>query len=318
MIDILAENGPLFLGSRLKRLGERLQADAARIVREAGFALQPAHMPLLAAIDRLGPLTVSQAVEALGVAQPTVTRSLTGLIDLGVVETKRAGSDQRHKTISLTAAGRAAVARCKPAVWTPIDAAAAALCDGLEGGLLAQLGMLESRLADRSLVERVAAIGARPGLRIREYDDTLAKDFHDITAEWVGGMFTIEENDRRIIEDPRGAIIDREGIICFVEADGIGIVGTCALIKIAEGCYELTKMGVRESARGRKAGEFLLAHVLARAVAMGIESLYLLTNARCEAAIHLYEKAGFVHDPEIKRIHGTRYARCDVAMRYPL
>ena len=51
---------------------------------------------------------------------------------------------------------------------------------------------------------------------------------------------------------------------------------------------------------------------------MGAEQLYLLTNRKCEAAIHLYEKAGFRHDAAIMARYGARYARCDVAMDYPL
>ena len=94
------------------------------------------------------------------------------------------------------------------------------------------------------------------------------------------------------------------------------MIGTCALRKEAEGVFELTKMGVREVARGLKAGEFLLVATLERASALGADTIYLLTNARCSAAIHLYEKLGFVHDPEIMARYGARYARCDVAMRY--
>ena len=75
-------------------------------------------------------------------------------------------------------------------------------------------------------------------------------------------------------------------------------------------------MGVRESARGLKAGEFLLAAVIQRAEELGADTLYLLTNARCAAAIHLYEKLGFQHDAEIMAKYGARYERCDVAMRY--
>lgn len=102
----------------------------------------------------------------------------------------------------------------------------------------------------------------------------------------------------------------------FVEAPDLGVIGACALIRIADGVFELTKMGVSERARGRKAGEFLPAAVLERARAMGVQTLDLLTNRRCAAAVHLYEKLGFVHDADIMAKYGARYARCDVAMRY--
>ncbi len=164
----------------------------------------------------------------------------------------------------------------------------------------------------------LAAGASAPPLEIVDFTDDLAPAFRAINAEWIEAMFTLEANDRAILEHPRASIVDRGGIIRFVRAGDLGVVGTCALIRIAPGVFELTKMGVRESARGRKAGEFLLAHVVTEARAMDLDRVYLLTSHKCEAAIHLYEKAGFVHDAQVMTDFGARYARCDVAMSLPL
>ena len=78
-------------------------------------------------------------------------------------------------------------------------------------------------------------------------------------------------------------------------------------------------MGVLASARGSGAGATLLGALIARARAMPcIDTFYLLTNRKAQAAIHLYEKAGFTHDAGIMARYGATYARCDVAMRFPL
>lgn len=154
------------------------------------------------------------------------------------------------------------------------------------------------------------------GLVIREFEDDLAQDFHDINAEWINAMFRLEDTDREVLQNPRERIIAPGGQILFVEAPGLGIVGACALQKTGASSFELTKMGVRESARGLKSGEFLLAAVIQRARELGADPLYLLTNAKCAAAVHLYEKLGFQHDAEIMAKYGARYERCDVAMRW--
>jgi GNAT superfamily N-acetyltransferase len=155
-------------------------------------------------------------------------------------------------------------------------------------------------------------------LILREYSDDLAQHFHDINAEWIEAMFVLETLDREVLQNPREKIIAPGGVILFVEAPGRGVVGTCALKPTGGGGYELTKMGVRESARGTGAGAFLLEAVIARARQIGADPLYLLTNRDCAAAIHLYEKLGFRHDAGIMADYGARYARCDVAMRYAL
>ena len=309
MNDIVREMGPVFLGSRLKRLAERMQAEAAIAITEAGLPCQPGHMALLAALAG-GAKSVSQLVAAVGTSQPGVTRALGQLTGMGLVSTVH-GSDQRQRLVSLTPEGESAYDRARETVWPRMGSAVESLLAGIPGDFLAQVGLIEEALAERPLLAR-----AQPTLVVREYSDDLAQDFHDINAEWIEAMFVLEPVDREVLQNPREKIIAPGGIILFVEAPGLGVVGTCALKPTGGGSYELTKMGVRESARGLGAGAFLLKAVIARGVEIGADPLYLLTNHTCEAAIHLYEKLGFRHDAGIMADYGARYARCDVAMRY--
>ncbi|OYY69248.1 MAG: MarR family transcriptional regulator [Sphingomonas sp. 28-63-12] len=287
-----------------------MQGDVSRIVAAAGLPIQPSQYPLLATLDRDGPMTIGQLVEAMGLSQPAVTRILARLAALDLVTIARIGRDQRQKTVTLSAQGTDMIARSKRDVWPRVESAVVDLCAGLTGPLIDQIAAIEAALLATPLDKRGA------GLVIRPFSDALAGDFHDINAEWIDTMFRMEETDRDVLRNPRARIIDAGGTILFVEAAGLGIVGACALQKTGEHQFELTKMGVRPSAQGRKAGEFLLAAIIAKAEAMGAETLYLLTNAICAPAIHLYEKLGFVHDAAIMRDFGARYARCDVAMRY--
>jgi DNA-binding MarR family transcriptional regulator/GNAT superfamily N-acetyltransferase len=313
MSDLLQDLGATFLGSRLKRLGERMQAGAAKVALDAGLPVQPAHMPLLAALDGRA-LTVGQLVQVVGVSQPGITRGIGQLVELGLVESQQ-GEDARQRAISLTPAGVAVLARAKVMMWPQVEAAVTALFGGKPEGFLAQIAAIEAALAETP-IEVLAARSSPQVLRIHEFSDALAGDFHDINAEWIQAMFKLEATDREVLENPRARIVDPGGVILFVEARGLGIVGTCALQKTGEHSFELTKMGVRESARGLKAGEFLLEAIIARAMQLAAEPLYLLSNAKCAAAIHLYEKLGFEHDAGIMATYGARYARCDVAMRY--
>lgn len=154
-------------------------------------------------------------------------------------------------------------------------------------------------------------------LSIVEFSDRLAPEFHRINVEWIQDLFTLEETDLYLLENPRETIVDRGGAILFVEDEQHRVLGTCALLRVDEGALELTKMGVSAEARGKKAGEFLLHAALRKARDLEAELLYLLTSTKCQAAIHLYEKVGFVHDARIMESYGARYARCDVAMSYP-
>ena len=152
---------------------------------------------------------------------------------------------------------------------------------------------------------------------IQPFTDALAPAFQAINAAWIADMFVIEPHDEHVLAHPRATIVDRGGVILFAVTAAGEPIGTGALMPTEPGAWELTKMGVLASARGTGAGTLLLDALLARARALpDCETLYLLTNHRCTAAIHLYEKAGFVHDAGIMARFGAVYARGDVAMRY--
>jgi DNA-binding MarR family transcriptional regulator/GNAT superfamily N-acetyltransferase len=311
-MDVLRELGPAFLGSRLKRLSERLQSGAARIAADAGLHAQPSHMPILAALEA-APLTIGQLVQAIGISQPGVTRSVGQLVALGLVKSRQ-GIDQRQRTISLTLEGERVLAQAKRNVWPKAEAGVRALLGEELDRFMKAVAKMEAALAVAPL--DVWSERAGSALTIREYTDDLAVHFRDINAEWINAMFRMEPTDQDVLDHPRERIIDAGGTILFVEARGLGIVGAGALMPAKDGGLELTKMGVRESARGLKAGEHLLAALIARAQTMDGDPFFLLTNTRCAAAIHLYEKNGFRHDAGIMARYGARYERCDVAMRY--
>lgn len=315
--DILKERPALFLGSRLKRLAERIQADVASVTMVAGLEIQPGQYSLLATLDGYGSQTIGELTASMQLSQPAITRTVSKLSQMGLVAIERLHKDQRHKTISLTLAGQEALATSKRLVWPHVEAAVEDVLIGLRDSFLHQIDIIEARLAERSLGDRMQMQSAK-GLRIHEFSDALAPLFHRINAQWIEAMYNMEPTDRDVLEHPQEKIIDKGGDILFVEADGLGIVGTCALQKTGENQYELTKMGVLEAARGRKVGEFLLKAMIDRARQKGAERLYLLSNQKSAAAIHLYEKLGFQHDAQIMQEFGARYARCNVAMLYPL
>jgi DNA-binding MarR family transcriptional regulator/N-acetylglutamate synthase-like GNAT family acetyltransferase len=311
--DTLADLGVTFLGSRMKRLADRLQTDAAATLQAMDLPIQPAQQPFLAVLRRQGPQTVGGVAQHLRISQPTATRAVQALIEQGLIAVSREGRDQRQKLLSLSAAGEALMDRLERELWPRVEAAAVSLCGGRHIALLEEIAGIEAELDRRSLVDRAMA----PAMTIRDFSNELAGAFYAINAAWISQMFALEENDVTLLENPRALIVDKGGAVLFAETPDLGVVGTCAIMKMKDGWFELTKMGVLEAARGRKVGEFLLAAAIERAKAMGVaDRLYLLTNRKCAAAIHLYEKLGFQHDAEIMALFGGRYERCDVAMRY--
>jgi DNA-binding MarR family transcriptional regulator len=153
-IDVVRDLGYLALGTRLRRLGERLQAQTQEILDAHELPIQAAQFPVLAAIDRLGSPSVGELAEAVGVTQPAATRAIGQLVEAGFVEISATKADQRRKAVVLTREGKRLVDTGKKRVWPLIEGAVANLCRGLSGSLLVQLAAVEDGLAAESLDRR--------------------------------------------------------------------------------------------------------------------------------------------------------------------
>jgi DNA-binding MarR family transcriptional regulator/N-acetylglutamate synthase-like GNAT family acetyltransferase len=316
--DGLAELGFLFLGSRMKRLAERMQADATKIFEAAGHGrLLPAFNVVLATLDRQGEATIGELGDLIGVSQPAITRTVSAMVEAGIVTNEAHEDDQRIKVVRQTDAGRRMAAHLKATAWRQIAEAARDLSvDAGNADILERLAAYEAKLAQKPLMQRT---GEKSGLSIVEFSDELATSFYDLNADWIRTMFAMEKADEEVLSNPRKHIISKGGAILFVrDAEG-EIIGTGALQPVGkDGDFEFTKMAVKARRRGEKAGEFLLVALIERARRMGVKKLHLLTNTKCEAAIHLYEKMGFAHSEQVMKKFAAKYERANVAMRYPI
>lgn len=159
--DIVRELGHLTLGTRLKRLGERLQAQTEVLLAQGGIGVPASHCPVLAALDRLGPLSVGELAQAVGISQPGISRILENLQSDGLIASRRPAGDKRLRAIELTKGGRELVARSKRLAWPRVESAVADACADASGSLLEQLSALEEALEEAPLQVRAARMPTR-------------------------------------------------------------------------------------------------------------------------------------------------------------
>ncbi len=150
------------------------------------------------------------------------------------------------------------------------------------------------------------------GVEIRRYQAGDDAAFRALNEAWIERQFGIEEKDRVTLGDPEGKILAKGGHI-FMVVDGDTPVGCCALLLLRPGVYEVAKMTVAESHRGRGLGRKVLAYAIEQGRTLGAKSLYLETNDSLLDAIHLYEELGFRHLPP-ERVTPSPYARANVFM----
>ncbi len=153
--DILKEKGYLTLGSRMRRIGERLQAETQKVMDHHGAPIQAAQYPILAALDENGPLSVNDLTKALVVKQPGVTRTVRQLEEQGLLTVRQNETDLRVRLVSLTDTGQSVVDHGRHTVWPLIAGCVAQIMEDAPDGLLDQLDHLEAGLEKTPFLNRL-------------------------------------------------------------------------------------------------------------------------------------------------------------------
>lgn len=143
-----------------------------------------------------------------------------------------------------------------------------------------------------------------------------AEAFKILNEEWIARLFTLEEKDRRTLNDPEREIVAKGGHVYLADVDGER-VGAVALLAYGDGDYELSKMAVAPYLRGKGVGRRLIEYTLQQARTLGARRVFLGSNSVLANAVHLYEALGFRHVPPTELPY-MGYARADVYMLYDL
>jgi putative acetyltransferase len=146
-------------------------------------------------------------------------------------------------------------------------------------------------------------------ITIKLYEDKYAADFRRINLEWLDKYNLTESHDLMVLDDPRGTIIDRGGII-YLAAAGDEIVGSAALMKEEEGVYEFAKMAVTPAWQGKGISRLLIDACMQTARDWKAKKLTLFSNSQLTTAISLYQKYGFRH----VKVEHSPFATADVKM----
>jgi GNAT superfamily N-acetyltransferase len=147
-------------------------------------------------------------------------------------------------------------------------------------------------------------------MSIIPYHKQHAQAFKDLNIEWLETYFYVEPYDLEVLSNPDTYIIDKGGHI-FFSMKNEKVTATVALMKIEENVYELTKMAVDKTMRGRGIGQLLIHHCIDFARKNKFNKLVLYSNTKLENAIYIYKKWGF---EEIELESSSSYERANIKM----
>jgi len=315
-MDFIEELGLLALGTRLKRLGERMQADVGRALAERGVQMGARWGPLFQLLARNGPMSVVDAAGCLGLTHPAVSQFSKEMLKAGLVTSHAHPHDERKRVLRISSMGKRIDRRIEP-LRRDVRSAIQELLGATSPELLKSLWAIERALDARSLYERIQSIaqtGESERVKIVGYAPKYRRAFKKLNLEWIDRYFGHEDLDRIVLSDPHNQIIRPGGAVFFAVSKGEAI-GCCALLKHDRATYELCKMAVTPRAQGRGTGERLARAAIDKARSLKALRVVLETHHTLASALRLYERLGFVKKKPIGKLH---YDRTDVYMELPL
>jgi DNA-binding MarR family transcriptional regulator/GNAT superfamily N-acetyltransferase len=309
--------GKKAIGSRLRMLTDRITEDAAGIYNLYNIDLQPKWFPVFYTLSQGEEKTITGIAQEIGHSHPSVSKIIAEMIAKDLVKERKDGTDGRRNMVSLSGKGRAYTDQIQQQ-YEDVEAAIEAISSQATQDLWKAIEEWEYLLEQKSLLRRVSEqkkSRESKDVEIVDYSTKYATAFRDLNEQWISTYFKMEQADYKSLDDPEGYILRNGGQI-LVALYNNEPVGVCALIKMNDGehDFELAKMAVSPSARGKNIGWLLGQSALERARELGGKKVYLESNTILKPAINLYHKLGF------QKIvgHPTPYERCNIQMSVDL
>lgn len=147
-------------------------------------------------------------------------------------------------------------------------------------------------------------------MKIVPYEKKYKKAFIELNTQWISSMFVMEAEDLAVLNNIEQTLKDG-GQIFFAVDDQDEVAACCMIAPLSESEWEIEKFCARGMYTGTGAGSACLKACMDYAREKHAERILIVTNKKCEKAVHLYRKFGFQEIPVDKE--KFPFERADIA-----
>lgn len=145
-------------------------------------------------------------------------------------------------------------------------------------------------------------------MELIEYDSKYKEDFIQFNKDWIVDNFSfLEDEDIKTFEEIDEELTD--GAMIYFAIEGDTALACCMAKPMENGNWEICKLASNKNRPHKGCGSAVFKAAVQWAIDHGAKRLFILSNSRLKAAIHIYEKFGF---SEIK-LDDYEYVRGDIA-----
>jgi DNA-binding MarR family transcriptional regulator/ribosomal protein S18 acetylase RimI-like enzyme len=290
-------SGELMLGSRLRRLGEKLFFDISKVYKSEDIDFEPAWFPLFFLLKGNEKLSVSDIASSMEITHPGASQMITTLENKGLIECTKDANDKRIRMVTFTKKGSDLLEEIQP-IWVSVKKCAQEMLSEGENSkfLLSTLSEIEDLLTMKSFFERVKEdIHTREVLDKLEfipYEDSYKDTFKEIVLEWL------IENSDRAIEDTDFFNKAEEGLgtgelnIIFIKSES-GIIGMSIIKTLSDNNAEILVLYIKNKWRNMQIENRLLEYTIKKLQEMDIDNIYAKLDRRSINLIKVFRNINF-------------------------
>ncbi|MEB3703113.1 GNAT family N-acetyltransferase [Candidatus Bealeia paramacronuclearis] len=274
---------------------ESIRHSSRQIVRELGFLnkfpkyedISASQIHMMIELSTYGRLSGSELAEKLQLDKSTISRSTQLLMEKGWIQSKSHGKDARAKDYSLTPSGFERIKLSHIRAHRIVNRALSQLSSDEQNMVMKGLQLYGNALEKSRKIDFLVAVllPSYPLNDIVHFINSI--QIHEFSIPVSEAMNESLYQAPTYYRDSQGAIN------FWVAEDAQGIVGTVGLKQLSNKSGEIKKLFVRQDCRHKGVSVELISHLMQRAHALGLETLYLGTVSHLVAAQRFYEKMGF-------------------------
>jgi DNA-binding MarR family transcriptional regulator len=152
-MDMMRELGSIALASRLRRLGDRLKAEATKLYRAYGIEFNDSWFLLALALSSRDGASVSEVADGFGISHAAISQMATAMKRKKLLVLRPGPQDKRRTMMYLTEEGRSAVESLRP-IWNAVGDCTDELIAATGQDLLSAITGIEKQLEERDLYTR--------------------------------------------------------------------------------------------------------------------------------------------------------------------
>lgn len=311
MLELYRQTGPMALGSRLRQLGEALAEQSTRVHQLYQLGIDTKWFPVFFMLRNGECLSISALAEAIGHSHASVSKIVKEMSKAGLLKSEKVPGDGRINQVCLTTEGQSRIQAFEQQN-EDVELVVETMLRSCSNNLWQALDEFEKVLETEDFYSRVQQRYENRERAKIDVGDATPEEFEEFSRlnyEWIEKYFQIEDSDRAALDAPKEYVLDKGGVILMIRYEG-KVAGTCALLRTNEETYELAKMAVDDTYKGKGLGYLLGLAALDRARELGAKRVFLDSNTSLTPAINLYRKLGFKRMPA----EPTPYARCNIQM----